>query len=222
MDCTTNRYVYTSDRESNLATEMRDKAGYSIMPQAILKSVGPYGARLLGAMMNERRPSQPDDFREVEGIADDAFLPVPTARKLLDRLASGGWLQYLGRRPSREGGRCRRSVTWWITKQSWTNRRPWFPWPKWLGDRKRYGSLPPAAHAVYGVILARWCLIERGEDEENGCLDGRQFMGLCHLQDATGLTYNSVRAAIHALRWLVEDRGDYYDIKAVRRSTEEK
>jgi hypothetical protein len=221
MDDTTNRYVYASDRESNLATEIRDEAGYIIMPQAILMSVGPYGARLMGAMMHERRPSQPDDFRDVDKIAADSFLPVATTRKLLNRLATAGWLEYLGRLPPHEKARCRRTATWRITKQAWKNRRPWFPWPKWLAE-KRYNSLPPAAHAVYGVILGRWCLIERREDDGEGRLDGREFMSVRHIQDVTGLSYNAVRGAIHALRWLVEDQGDYYDIKVVRRSTEEK
>ena len=56
----------------------------------------------MGALMQERRPSQPDEFRKIELIAPDAFLSVPTTRKLLDRLAFAGWLEYIGREPPRE------------------------------------------------------------------------------------------------------------------------
>ena len=217
MDCTTETYIYASAREENLATDLRDKQGYLVMPQAVLKSVGPYGARLMGALMEKRRPGQPDVFCAVEKIATDAFSSVPTTRKLLDRLAGNGWLEYVGRQPSREGVRCRRTATWRITPLSWQDRRPWFPWPKWLGE-KRYHSLPPAAHAVYGVILGRWCLIERHEDDEQGGLDGREEMTIRQLQEATGHAYNSIRGAIYALRWLIEDNGDSFDLKVRRAS----
>ena len=42
MDCTTDDFVYASDGEG-LARNLRDTDGYLIMPEAILKSVGPFG-----------------------------------------------------------------------------------------------------------------------------------------------------------------------------------
>jgi hypothetical protein len=218
MDYSTPDIVYASDREG-LATNLRDKDGYIIMPEAVLKSVGPYGARLMGSLMQERRPSQPNDFREVERIATVAFLPVSTTRKLLKRLERAGWLKYIGRQPAREGAICRRTATWRITQKAWERRKPWFPWPKWLGQ-PRYSAgcnrLPPAAHAIYGVIMGRWCLMERKEDDGEGNLDGRQCMTVADMRKVTGLSYNSVRAAIWSLRALIEDRGDYFDLKAQR------
>ena len=60
------------------------------MPRAILRELGPFAARLVGSLMDERRPSRPDDFREVERIAADACLSVWTARNLLRRLCHWG------------------------------------------------------------------------------------------------------------------------------------
>jgi len=140
MDCNTatqekqDKYRYTSDYDG-LAIYLRDEAGYLIMPEAILKSVGALGARLMGAIMDERRPSQPEFFKPVEAIAEMSFLGIPATRKLLTRLSESGWLDYKGReRPSLKR-RCRRTATWVVTTKAWKARRPWYPWPKWLGEK---------------------------------------------------------------------------------------
>ncbi len=72
---------------------MRDTDGYIVMPKVILRELGSYAARLAGSLMDERRPSRPDEYRAVETIAAAALLPVSTARKLLKKLVAGGWLQ---------------------------------------------------------------------------------------------------------------------------------
>lgn len=217
MDCNTEnekkQEVFTSD-QNGLATGLRDEAGYLIMPEAILESVGALGARLMGAIMDDRRPSQPEIFKPVEQIAGMAFLSVPTTRKLLNKSWDSGWLHYAGRQRPSPKRQCRRTATWVVTEKAWKARRPWHPWPKWMG-RKPFVHFPPACHAVYSVILGRWCMIEHVTDEGIGLVDGREYMSITDIRELTGLSFNSVCRALAHLKYLIVDRGGWYDLRAV-------
>ena len=52
------QYDFASDGDG-LATKLRDCQGYIIMPKAILTTLGPYAARLVGSLLDERRRAGP-------------------------------------------------------------------------------------------------------------------------------------------------------------------
>jgi hypothetical protein len=207
-----------ASEDLTIALSLRDRRGYFIMPLAALHTLGPLAARLLGSLLAATRPSTPDVFRPVEAIAADAFLPTPTTRKLLVRLWRDQFLEYRGRERPSERKRCRRPATWRVTKYAFEHRRPWLPWPKWLGEA-RYSNLPPAAHAIYGALLARWCLLaHHDEGDEPGCLDGRFPDSIVELAKTAGCTYNTAVAALYRLKHLVKYRDGVFEVYERARS----
>jgi hypothetical protein len=199
---------YASDG-TGLATKLRDCQGYIIMPKAILTTLGPLAARLAGSLMAERRPTRADEYREVQQIAADACLSIWTARNLLRRLVSAGWLEHRGRQAMAVGRRCRRTVTYRITPKTWQNRRPWLPWPCFIKD---YPQMPPAAQSIYGLVMARWCLVESTWND-NGNADGRQVLTMKEISRETGLSRHGVSIGLDwLLQGFIVDRDGEYDL----------
>ncbi|NQT17322.1 MAG: hypothetical protein HQ582_31500 [Planctomycetes bacterium] len=186
------------------------------LPIAAMADVGPAVQTLGGLLQLTIR----ETFVPLSTIANEAHVPLTTAKKHLRTLHDHGWINNKGRQESR-AGYLRRTNTIAVTRKTRDNLKPYAVLPWWACCNINFGRasirLPWGARAVLSIIMAKLAGLAKSAKEEE-CLgyDGENLaetidemtkgytaerfeFGLLTLEKQTGMSHMAIAKA---KRWL--------------------
>jgi hypothetical protein len=191
------------------------------LPLAAMREVGPAVVTLAAIVGDtDRKKECMRTFKAVGLIAEAGRVPVPTCRKHLPQLTSGGWLLNKGREHTRTGAP-RRTVTYVVTPKTRAelvsgDPPKWAPLPKWaMSARLKGQALPWSARAVLAVVFMRLMglhtrALNQGEGFENlweflEGIGGERHFRFSHryVMELTGLSQQAVQQG----KWSLGDWG---------------